>query len=144
MREKTTHVLLVEDNPADARLAEEALREGQLDIHLSVVPDGAEALDFLYKRGVYAHVSIPDLVLLDLNLPRKSGAEVLADIKAAPELRRVPVIVLSSSRASEDILRSYDLHANCYISKPLELDSFIDIIRQINGYWFGVAALPSQ
>ena len=137
-------VLLVEDNLGDARLAKEALRESKLHLNLTIAKDGVEALDVLNKRGDFAEAKTPDLILLDLNLPRKNGREVLADIKGAPILKRIPVVVLTSSKAEQDILASYDLHANCYIQKPLDLDKFIDIVKQIELFWFSIVTLPEE
>ena len=136
-------VLLVEDNPGDVRLTIEAMRESKVLVNLSLAPDGEEALRFLRKEGAYQGVARPDLILLDLNLPRKDGREVLADIKADASLRRVPVVVLTTSRAEEDILRTYDLHANCFITKPVDLDKFITVVRSISEFWFSVVRLPS-
>lgn len=135
-------VLLVEDNPGDARLAREALRESKLHLNLAIAKDGVEALDVLHRRGVYEDAKTPDLILLDLNLPRKNGREVLADIKMTPGLKRVPVVVLTSSKAEQDVLASYDLHANCYIQKPLDLEKFIEIVQQIETFWFSIVTLP--
>ena len=135
-------ILLVEDNPGDVRLTQEALREGKVPNRLSVVGDGAEALAFLSQQGAYTAAPRPDIILLDLNLPKKSGLEVLAEIKADARLRRIPVVVLTTSEAEQDILRSYDLHANCYITKPVDLDQFIDSMRRIDGFWLGIVKLP--
>lgn len=138
-------VLLVEDNPADFRLTQEALKEGKMLCNLHWVKDGVEAVDFLYRRGAHADAVVPDLILLDLNLPRMDGREVLADIKAHPQLRRIPVVILSTSKAEEDILRSYDLHANCYVTKhPVNFDSFIQVIRSIDMFWLAVVTLPPK
>jgi CheY-like chemotaxis protein len=135
-------ILLVEDNPGDIRLTQEALREGNVRNELQVARDGVEALDLLAQRGAFADAARPDLILLDLNLPRKDGREVLAELKADDTLRRIPVVVLTTSQAEEDIRTSYDLHANCYISKPVELDRFIEVVRSIDAFWLGVAELP--
>ena len=121
-------VLLVEDNPGDVRLTKEALKEGKLLNQLSVVGDGVEALSFLRKQGIYADAPQPELILLDLNLPKKDGREVLAEIKADPNLRRIPVVVLTTSSSEEDILKIYDLHANCYITKPVDLEQFMGVV----------------
>lgn len=137
-------ILLVEDNPADVRLTVESLKEGKVCNILHVVEDGEEAISFLQKKGKYADKPHPDLILLDLNLPKKSGHEVLAEIKGDDELKRIPVVVLSSSKAEEDIQRSYGLHANCYITKPVNLDQFIHVIKTINNYWFSIVKLPSH
>jgi chemotaxis family two-component system response regulator Rcp1 len=135
-------ILLVEDNPADVRLTVESLKEGKVCNILHVVEDGEEAISFLQKKGKYADKPRPDLIILDLNLPKKSGHEVLAEIKGDDKLRRIPVVVLSASKAEEDIHRSYGLHANCYITKPVDLDQFIHVIKTVNSFWFSVVKLP--
>ena len=135
-------ILLVEDNPADVRLTQEALREGKVKNRLSVARDGAEALAFLRREGEHASAPKPDLILLDLNLPRKDGREVLAEIKQDPVLRRIPVVVLTTSSAEVDILKSYELHANCYIKKPVVFERFAEIVKQIEQYWFAIVTLP--
>jgi chemotaxis family two-component system response regulator Rcp1 len=137
-------ILLVEDNPGDVRLTIEALKEGKVRNNLSVTKDGVEALAFLRREGVFASAARPDLILLDLNLPRKDGREVLAEIKDDAVLRRIPVVVLTTSKAEEDILRTYDLHANCYITKPVDLDQFIQVVRSIDDFWLSVVRLPSK
>jgi len=136
--------LLVEDNPGDVRLTEEALKEGKVINRLSVVPDGVEAIEYLRKRGDYASAATPDLVLLDLNLPKKDGREVLAEVKQDPDLRKIPVVVLTTSRDEQDILKSYDLHANCYITKPVDFEQFIRVVRAIEDFWLSVVKLPSS
>lgn len=136
------HVLLVEDNPADADLARESLENAKMHLDLSVVHDGVDALDFLFRRGNYAAAASPDLIVLDLNLPRKDGREVLSEIKQQPTLRRIPVVVLTSSDAESDIVRSYDLGANCYVTKPLNLSAFQTIVGSIKQFWFTIAKLP--
>ncbi len=141
---KDIEILLVEDSPGDVRLTIEALKEGKVKNRLSVARDGVEALDFLYKKGAFAEAPTPDIILLDLNLPRKGGREVLAEIKSHPHLRRIPVVVLTTSSAEEDILRSYDLHVNCYITKPVDMDQFIKVVRSIDSFWFSIVQLPSQ
>jgi two-component system, chemotaxis family, response regulator Rcp1 len=142
---KRAHILLVEDNPADMRLTLEALKECQVLCNLHWVKDGVEALDYLHRRNGHAHSVRPDLILLDLNLPRLDGREVLADIKAHSQLRRIPTVVLSTSREEEDILRCYDLHANCYITKdPLNFDSFLEVIRSIDRFWLSLVSLPPR
>ena len=147
MRTETTHrpitILLVEDNPGDVRLTEEALRETEIANRLVVVNDGQAALDFLRRNGPYADAPHPDLILLDLNLPKKDGREVLAEIKQDPHLRMIPVVVLTTSRDEGDILKSYDLHANCYVNKPVDLDRFLRIVKNIKEFWFTVAKLPT-
>jgi len=136
-------VLLVEDNPGDVRLTMEALRESKVIVNLSVAADGEEALAFLRKEGPYQGAPRPDLILMDLNLPRKDGREVLAEIKVDTDLRRIPVVVLTTSRAEEDILRTYNLHANCFITKPVDLDQFITVVGAIGEFWFSVVRLPT-
>lgn len=144
MMSRPIEVLLVEDNPGDVRLTREALKEGKVHNNLHVAPDGVEALAFLRREGRYADAVRPDLILLDLNLPRKGGREVLEEIKGDPALRHIPVVILTSSQAEQDIARAYDLHANCYISKPVDLDQFITVVRSIEDFWFTVVKLPSQ
>jgi CheY-like chemotaxis protein len=135
-------ILLVEDNPADVRLTIEGLKEGKVKNNLSVVENGVEALAFLRKQGKYADAVRPDLVLLDLNMPKKDGREVLAEIKADEQLRHIPVVVLTTSKAEQDILKAYSLHANCYITKPVDLDQFISIVESIEDFWFTIVKLP--
>src|SRR4051794_6724986 len=135
-------VLLVEDDPGDVVIAREAMAAGQLSTQLEVVSDGVEAMEYLRKKGSYSKARRPDLILLDLNLPRMSGHEVLAEIKADPKLRRIPVVVLSTSTADEDIVRSYDLHASVYVSKPVDFDAFTDVVKQIDEFFGTVAQLP--
>lgn len=144
MTGKSIEILLVEDNPADVRLTQEALREGKVRNNLHVARDGVEALELLRRQGRFAQVPRPDLVLLDLNLPRKDGREVLAEIKADPELKTIPVVVLTTSSAETDILRSYSLHANCYITKPVDLEQFVSVVRSIDDFWLTVVKLPSE
>jgi len=139
---RPVEILLVEDNPGDVRLTREALREAKVRNNLSVAPDGVEALAYLRKEGQYADAVRPDLILLDLNLPRKDGREVLEEVKADPALRHIPVVVLTSSQAEQDILRAYDLHANCYVTKPVDLDQFITVVRSIEDFWFTIVKLP--
>jgi chemotaxis family two-component system response regulator Rcp1 len=141
-RVNPVEILLVEDNPGDVRLEVEALKEGKILTHLSIVVDGAEAMEFLQRKGKFVDVEKPDLILLDLNLPKKDGREVLAEIKADDDLRRIPVIVLTTSKDEVDILNSYNLHANAYIVKPLDLEQFIDAIRKIEDFWLTVVRLP--
>ncbi|MEJ2345904.1 MAG: response regulator [Gammaproteobacteria bacterium] len=137
-------ILLVEDNPGDVRLTQEALKEAKVSNRLYVVEDGVAAMEFLRKEGSYASAPRPDLILLDLNLPRKDGREVLEEIKQDPSLMRIPVVVLTTSRAEEDILRTYDLHANCYVTKPVDLDQFITIVKSIEDFWLTIVRLPSE
>ncbi|MCA9706027.1 MAG: response regulator [Myxococcales bacterium] len=141
---KIAEILLVEDNPADVRLTMEVMRESKMRNHVTAVGDGEEALDYLQRRGRHANAVRPDLILLDLNLPRKDGREVLEEIKAIEELRRIPVVVLTTSKAEEDIGRTYDLHANCYITKPMDLDKFINVVRQIEDFWLTTVSLPDR
>ncbi len=136
-------ILLVEDNPGDARLTAEALTDAKVLNTLTVVQDGVEALTYLRRQGRYSDAPRPDVVLLDLNLPKKDGREVLAEIKEDPDLRRIPVVVLTTSRAEEDIARTYDLHGNCYISKPVDLEQFMTVIKSIENFWFTVVRLPA-
>ena len=142
MNVRPFEVLLVEDNPGDVLLTTEALEEAKLHINMSVVSDGVEALAFLYRRGPYAEAPRPDLMLLDLNMPRMDGREVLAEIKADPDLRGIPVVVLTTSHAEQDIVRTYNLHANAYVTKPVDLEQFITIVHAINQFWFTIVALP--
>lgn len=142
MKERPVEILLVEDNPGDVRLTIEALKEGKILSHLSVARDGVEALDFLNRRSAFAEAPKPDMILLDLNLPRKDGREVLMEIKKDPKLRRIPVVILTTSGADEDIRKSYDLHANCYITKPVDMDRFIEVVKAIDHFWFTVVQLP--
>jgi len=136
-------ILLVEDNEGDARLAKEAMRDSKIRNTLHHVIDGEEAMAFLRKEGKYSNVPRPDLILLDLNLPRKDGREVLADIKSDPSLRLIPVVILTVSSAEEDILKTYNLHANCYITKPIDLDQFIKVVRSIEDFWLTIVKLPT-
>lgn len=137
-------ILLVEDNPGDVRLTQEALREGKVRNHLHVAADGIEAMAFLRREGKHARAPQPDLVLLDLNLPKKGGREVLAEIKEDPDLRRIPVVILTVSKAEEDVLKSYNLHANCYITKPVNLDQFLEVVKSIEDFWLTVVMLPPR
>lgn len=136
------NILLVEDNPGDAKLAEVALKNARVRNTLNQVSDGVEAMDYLQKRGAFSHVVRPDLILLDLNLPRMDGSEVLAAIKTDEQLKRIPVVVLTASKADSDILKSYNLHANCYITKPIDLDQFIGVVKHIEDFWLTVVKLP--
>ena len=135
-------LLLVEDSEPDVRLTKEALHEAKVWNRLWVVEDGVEATDFLYRRGRYADAPRPDLILLDLNLPRKDGRQVLKEIKADPSLRRIPVVILTTSRDEGDVLRAYDLHANCYIPKPVDFNRFMDVVKSIEDFWLTVVRLP--
>jgi CheY-like chemotaxis protein len=135
-------ILLVEDNAGDIRLTREALKEGKVHNNLHVVQDGVKALAFLRKEGQYTDVGRPDLILLDLNLPRLDGREVLAEIKQDENLKQIPVVILTTSESEEDILKSYGLHANCYIPKPLNLDRFVTIVQAIENFWVSIVVLP--
>jgi chemotaxis family two-component system response regulator Rcp1 len=145
-QERTTpvEILLVEDNPGDVRLTQEALKESKVTNNLSVAEDGVEALAFLKREGKYADAPHPDLLLLDLNLPKKDGRELLEEIKADENLRRIPVVVLTTSKAEEDILRMYDQHANCYITKPIDFDQFIEVVKSIEDFWLTIVKLPTE
>jgi CheY-like chemotaxis protein len=136
------HVLLVEDSPGDARLTQEAFREANVTIKLHVAPDGVEAMAFLRREGDHADAPRPDLILLDLNLPRMDGREVLALIKGDDNLRSIPTVILTTSEAEADIVKSYDLQANCYLSKPVQLDSFVGLVKSISEFWLTTAKLP--
>lgn len=139
---KPIDILLVEDNPGDARLAQIALNDSKVNNDLYTVDDGEKAMKFLRQEGEYTGKPKPDLVILDLNLPRKDGREVLAEIKNDPVLRRIPVVILTSSAEEKDILGTYDLHANCYITKPLDLDQFIKVVRSVEDFWLTMVKLP--
>jgi two-component system, chemotaxis family, response regulator Rcp1 len=142
--DKGIEILLVEDNPGDVRLTKEALKDGKVLNNLNVVADGVEAMAFLRKEGKYADAPTPELILLDLNLPKKDGREVLSEIKNQQDLKRIPVVILTSSAAEQDIVKSYNLHANCYITKPVDLDKFIHVVRTIEQFWLTVVKLPSR
>jgi len=141
---KPIEILLVEDNPGDVRLTKEALEDGKVLNKLHTVEDGIEALAFLKQEGKYADAPRPELILLDLNLPKKDGRDVLAEIKGNGDLKRIPVIVLTTSRSEEDILKSYDLSANCSITKLVDLDQFISVVRSINEFWLSIVKLPVE
>lgn len=141
---RPVEILLVEDSPGDVRLTREALKEGKVLNNLSVVGDGAAALDFLRRKGPYENRARPDLILLDLNLPKKDGREVLEEIKDDPDLKRIPVVILTTSSADRDIAKSYDLHANCYITKPVNLEQFISVVKSVEDFWLTVVKLPKQ
>lgn len=140
---KMVDILLVEDNEGDARLAMEAMRDSKIRNKMHHVSDGEEAMAFLHKEGKYTKVPRPDLVLLDLNLPKKDGRQVLAEIKEDDELKRIPVVILTVSSAEEDILKTYNLHANCYITKPIDLSQFMKVVRSIEDFWLTIVKLPS-
>ncbi|MGV8119419.1 MAG: response regulator [Candidatus Xenobiia bacterium LiM19] len=137
-------ILLVEDNPADVRLTQEALKEGNVLNTLYTVKDGIEAMSFLRREGSYKDMPCPDMIFLDLNLPRKDGREVLKEIKSDETLRRIPVVVLTTSKAEDDIIQTYSDHANCFITKPVDLDQFIEVIKSIKEFWVNIVTLPPQ
>jgi len=141
---KPVVILLVEDNPGDVRLTQEAINDGKVRNNMHVAEDGVEAVAFLRREGKYADAPRPDLILLDLNLPKKDGREVLAEIKTDEDLKRIPVVVLTTSKAEQDIFRAYDQHANCYITKPVDLNQFIKIVKGIEEFWFTIVKLPSD
>ncbi len=144
LRSQPAEILLVEDNPGDVRLVREALKDSHLGSQLQSVVDGHEALALLRKQGRYSNARRPDLILLDLNLPRKDGREILAELKADPHLRRIPVVVVTSSTAEDDIVKSYNHHANCYITKPLDLEQFIDVVKAVEHFWIACVKLPPR
>jgi chemotaxis family two-component system response regulator Rcp1 len=139
---KPIDILLVEDNSGDVRLTKEALKEGKVRNNLHVAVDGVEAIAFLHREGRYSEMPRPDIILLDLNLPKKDGREVLAEIKRDKDLKRIPVVVLTTSMAEEDIIKTYDLHANCYITKPLDLEKFISVVKMVEDFWLTIVKLP--
>ena len=141
---KAINILLVEDNPGDADLAREALDSSKMNNNLQVVDDGEKALAFLRREGPYAEAPRPDLILLDLNLPKKDGRQVLAEIKSDQGLKRIPVVILTTSQAEEDVIKTYDLHANCYITKPIDLNQFLHVVRSIEDFWLSIVVLPPQ
>ena len=141
---RPVEIFLVEDNPGDVDLTRETLQDSKLLNHMSVVNNGVEAMAYLRREGKYVEASRPDLILLDLNLPKKDGREVLAEIKADAQLRRIPVVVLTTSCAEKDILETYDLHANCYITKPVNLDQFSAVVKAIEEFWFTIVRLPPE
>ena len=141
---RLVQILLVEDNPGDVRLTHEVFKEAKIVNHLNVVGDGVDAMAFLRREGSFADVVRPDIVLLDLNLPRKSGRDVLEEIKGDPALRNIPIVVLTTSRAEQDVLDAYEHHANCYISKPVDLEQFVDIVRSISQFWLSIVELPAK
>lgn len=141
---KAITILLVEDNPGDVRLVQEIFREGKVCNNLEIARDGVEAMEFLRQEGKFSHAPRPDLILLDLNLPRKNGAEVLSEIKQDATLRRIPVVVLTASQAEEDIARAYNHYANCYLTKPIDLDQFISVVQAIKSFWLSIVQLPED
>src|SRR4051794_6054736 len=141
---RPVEVLLVEDNPGDVRLTQEALKDGRVLVNLSVAADGVEAMEFLRRRGSHAGKARPDLILLDLNLPRKNGREVIEEIKADDDLRRIPVIVMTTSKAEQNIYKAYNLNANCYVTQPVDLDEFLNVVRSIEDFWLTIVTLPAD
>lgn len=141
-RGRPVKILLVEDNPGDIRLTKEALKEGKVLNDLYIAQDGIEAMAFLHREGAFADMPRPDLILLDLNLPKKDGHEVLADIKSDPDLKSIPVVILTTSSSDEDVLKTYELHANCYITKPVDLEQFITVVQSVEDFWFAIVRLP--
>jgi len=141
---KSVEILLVEDNPGDVRLTLEAFKEAKVSNHIHVVMDGVAAMDFLKRKGEYADAVRPDIILLDLNLPKKDGREVLAEIKEDPEIKRIPVVVMTTSKDEEDILTTYEKHTNAYITKPVELDKFLKVVKSIENFWLSVVTLPPE
>ncbi len=141
---ETIDILLVEDNPGDVRLTKEALKDAKVLNDVHVAKDGVEAIQFLHKEARFENVPTPDLILLDLNLPRKDGREVLAEVKADPKLKRIPIVILTTSKADEDIIKTYNLHANAYITKPVDLSRFVEIIHTLEEFWFSIVRLPPK
>jgi CheY-like chemotaxis protein len=141
---KPIDILLIEDNPGDVRLTREALKEAKVRNTLQVVQDGEEAMAYLQRVGRYKDATRPDVIFLDLNLPRKTGLEVLKDVKADNDLRRIPIVVITTSSAEQDIIRSYDLHANCYVTKPVDLGQFLEVVKSIDEFWLTIVRLPSD
>ena len=141
---RPVEILLVEDSPADVLITREAFRDARLLNEMHVVEDGVQAMEFLHRAGVYASAPRPDLILLDLNLPRKNGREVLTEVKADPDLKSIPIVILSTSNADEDILNAYDLHANCYVVKPVGFENFYKAVQSIQSFWFHVVTLPLE
>ena len=141
---KPVEILVIEDNAGDARLIKEVLNGNKIYCQLHFVRDGVEAMDFLYKKGIFKDSPEPDLIFLDLNLPRKDGREVLAEIKSNDMLKQIPVVIMTISQAEEDIFRSYSLHANCYVTKPLDLDQFVKVVKSIEEFWFSLVKLPKK
>jgi two-component system, chemotaxis family, response regulator Rcp1 len=143
-RDSIVEILLVEDNEADIRLTRESIKEAKIHNNLYVTRDGEEAIEFLYKKGNYKEAVTPDLILLDLNLPKKDGREVLKEIKNDKTLSHIPVVILTTSEAEKDIIKSYKLHANCYVTKPMGIDQFVEVIKAIENFWFTIVKLPSE
>jgi two-component system, chemotaxis family, response regulator Rcp1 len=144
VQSRPVEVLLVEDNPGDVRLTQEAFKDGRVYVNLTVACDGVEAMEVLRRQGIHDKKPRPDLILLDLNLPRKNGREVLEEIKADEILKRIPVIVMTTSKAEQDIHRAYNLNANCYVTKPVDLDEFLNVVRSIEDFWLTIVTLPNE
>lgn len=142
-KSRPVNILLIEDNPGDIRLTKEVLKDSKVSIDLSVAVDGEEALDFLYKRGEFKEAATPDIILLDLNLPKKDGREILMDVKSDENLRRIPIVVLTTSNTTQDVLDCYNAYANCFICKPVDYDEFLNMIRKIEDFWLTTAILPT-
>ena len=141
-RIRPVEILLVEDNPGDVRLTKEAIKEAKIINNLNVVEDGVEALAYLRKKGKFKDVNRPDIIFLDLNLPKKNGREVLAEIKQDINLKQIPVVILTVSKAEEDVIKTYELHANCFITKPVDMDQFIKVVKSLENFWFSIVKLP--
>jgi len=141
---KLIDILVVEDNSGDARLIKEVMNDNKIFNSFYLAKDGVEAIDFLHHKGKYRNVPVPDLIILDLNLPRKDGREVLAEIKTDEKLKHIPIVIMTISQAEEDILKSYNLHANCYITKPIDLNQFINVVKSIEDFWFSIVKLPPK
>jgi chemotaxis family two-component system response regulator Rcp1 len=139
---KPVEILLVDDSPSDVRLTKEAIKESKMFNNITVARDGVEAMAYLHKEGKYSDAIRPDLILLDLNMPRKDGRETLAEIKADPDLKRIPVVILTVSKAEEDVLKAYNLYANCYVTKPMDIEQFSKIVKTIDDFWFSIVTLP--
>ena len=142
--DKAIHILMVEDNPGDVRLALEAFKESKIRNTMNVLEDGAEVMPYLRQEGKYANAIRPDIILLDLNLPKKDGREVLSEIKNDPDVKAIPVVILTTSQAQKDIMNAYNLHVNCYITKPVDLDQFLNVVKAIDNFWLTIVKLPSQ
>jgi two-component system, chemotaxis family, response regulator Rcp1 len=141
---RAVEILLVEDSPSDTELTVEALKEAKVRNHLSIVEDGVQAMEFLRRQGEFKDAPRPDLIMLDLNLPRKDGREVLAEMKSDNDLKAIPVVILTTSRAEQDVLRAYELNANCYITKPVDFEQFLEVVRSIESFWLFVVTLPPK
>jgi CheY-like chemotaxis protein len=143
-KNKPITILLVEDNPGDIRLVQETFKEGKVGNQIEIVKNGEEAIKYLQQRGDYSQAPKPGMILLDLNLPKKNGIEVLAEIKSDPQLRKIPVVVLTASQADEDVVKAYNGHANCYLTKPIDLDDFMNVVQAIKSFWLNIVQLPEE